>query len=203
MDYTITPNADYNSLEISFDGKPPTAVREALKGLKFRWHGVKKIWYGYSDEAAVRAAIDGVETEGPAADEKAVKQVNKPSTTEAVNQYGVKVGDLFYIDWGYDQTNIDFFQVCALRGKSSVIVRQVSPERVKMDGVSCMSAYCTYKLPEGILPPDSRSVFIDDNAKGKLCRVKPGYGSGLRIRITDHHDASPYHGQKVYESWYA
>lgn len=201
MDYTITRNPDFNSLEISFCGKPPAAVREALKSLKFRWNGKKKVWYGFADESAVRRTIDGAETEEPAADEKPVKKADKPSESE--NQYGVKVGDLFYMDWGYDQTNIDFFQVSALCGKTSVIVRQVSPERVQMDGVSCMSAYCTYKLPEGLLPPNSRSVFIDDNAKGKLCRVKPGYGGGLRIRITDDHDASPYHGQKVYESWYA
>jgi hypothetical protein len=29
-----------------------------------------------------------------------------------------KVGDLFYSSWGYDQTNIDFYQVTAVTGKS-------------------------------------------------------------------------------------
>ena len=28
-----------------------------------------------------------------------------------------KIGDLFYSSWGYDQTNIDFYQVTAVRGK--------------------------------------------------------------------------------------
>lgn len=28
-----------------------------------------------------------------------------------------KVGDLFYSSWGYDQTNIDFYQVTAVKGK--------------------------------------------------------------------------------------
>lgn len=63
MTYTITPNADFNSIEISFDGKPSEAVRNALKALKFRWHRIKKVWYGYADEATARAAIDGEETE--------------------------------------------------------------------------------------------------------------------------------------------
>lgn len=62
MNYTITPNAAYNSLEISFDGKPAEAVRDALKALKFRWHNVKKVWYGYADEATTRAAIEGKES---------------------------------------------------------------------------------------------------------------------------------------------
>ena len=66
MNYTITPNAEYNSLEISFDGKPAEAVRDAMKALKFRWHNVKKVWYGYADEATARAAIEGKPAETPA-----------------------------------------------------------------------------------------------------------------------------------------
>ena len=56
--YTINHNDQYNSLEIFFDGKPDEAVRSALKGLKFRWHRIKKCWYGFADEEAVRAAIE-------------------------------------------------------------------------------------------------------------------------------------------------
>lgn len=71
MNYTITPNVAYNSLEISFDGKPAEAVRDALKALKFRWHNVKKVWYGYADEATARAAIEGKESKS--AENKPVK----------------------------------------------------------------------------------------------------------------------------------
>lgn len=73
MNYTITPNAAYNSLEISFDGKPADAVRDALKSLKFRWHAAKKVWYGYADEATTRAAIEGKPTESKSAEKKATK----------------------------------------------------------------------------------------------------------------------------------
>ena len=37
----------------------------------------------------------------------------------------VKIGDIFYDSWGYDQTNIDFYQVVGLRGKSSVELRAI------------------------------------------------------------------------------
>lgn len=97
MTYTITANPEYNSLEITFDGKPAQAVRDALKTLRFRWHGQKKVWYGYSTEEAIRAAIEGKKAEKPA------------KTAEKVNKYGVKVGDLFSASWGYEQTNVDFF----------------------------------------------------------------------------------------------
>ena len=73
MNYTISKNAAYNSLEISFDGKPSEAVRDALKALRFRWHSVKKVWYGYTSEEAARAAIDGK------APEKKVKNAAKPT----------------------------------------------------------------------------------------------------------------------------
>lgn len=59
--YTINTNTQFNSLEIFFDGKPSDAVREALKALKFRWHKVKKCWYGYAEQEAVQNAIDGAD----------------------------------------------------------------------------------------------------------------------------------------------
>lgn len=57
MNYTITKNAEKNGLEIYFESKPSAEVRDALKALHFRWHGVKKCWYGRADEAAVFAAL--------------------------------------------------------------------------------------------------------------------------------------------------
>lgn len=63
MTYTITKNEQFNSLEINFNGKPSAAIRDALKALKFRWHGVKKVWYGYTDEETARKAIDGTDGE--------------------------------------------------------------------------------------------------------------------------------------------
>lgn len=59
MTYEITNNTQFNSIEIKFDCKPSEAVRDALKALKFRWHKVKKVWYGYADQSTVAAALDG------------------------------------------------------------------------------------------------------------------------------------------------
>lgn len=57
MTYTIENNAQFGSKEIYFDGKPSEDVRSALKALRFRWHSVKKCWYGYADEHEVVNAI--------------------------------------------------------------------------------------------------------------------------------------------------
>lgn len=77
MAYTITANSAFNSLEITFDGKPAQEVRDALKALKFRWHSVKKVWYGYATEEEARAAIDGGKVEKITA-----KKPEKPATVD-------------------------------------------------------------------------------------------------------------------------
>ena len=57
MEYTITKNAEFGSLEVRFDEKPADTVRLALKRLKMRWHGVHKCWYGYASESELVSAI--------------------------------------------------------------------------------------------------------------------------------------------------
>ena len=44
--YTTKHNDEFNSTEIYFESKPTEAEREALKKNRFRWHSVKKCWYG-------------------------------------------------------------------------------------------------------------------------------------------------------------
>ena len=56
--YTITDNAEYNSIEISFNEKPSEAIRDVLKTNKFRWNGKKKVWYGKTSHEAIMEALD-------------------------------------------------------------------------------------------------------------------------------------------------
>lgn len=63
MTYEIRANAQFNSKEIYFDGKPSESIREALKSMRFRWHSIKKCWYGFADEDSIVSAILGTSTE--------------------------------------------------------------------------------------------------------------------------------------------
>ena len=199
--YTINTNTEFNSTEISFEGKPTEAIRDALKALRFRWHSVKKVWYGYKTREEVEATIKGEAAETKAA----------PKKTEKANKYGVKVGDIFESSWGYEQTNVDFFQVIALVGETSVRVRQVCPELVKEDGISPMSCDRTYKMTNELLPPAPSSIFIEDQENGDLKRLKPGYykdpeeaNKNCHFKLRDFASAYKCNGEtvKVYESWY-
>lgn len=199
MTYTINRNNSYNSIEILFDNKPTEEIRNALKALRFRWHNVKKVWYGYSTEEAVKAAIEG----------KPNKQTEPKTKT---NKYGVKVGDLFSATWGYEQTNVDFFQVIALVGETSVRVREVYPQMIEENPTCSMAADRTYKLTNELLPPASCSVFIKDQENGDLKRIKPGFcndpeeaNKHCYFYLDSFANAHKCNGESttVYESWYA
>ena len=199
VNYSIATNPQFNSLEITFAGKPAQEIREALKALKFRWHSVKKCWYGYSTEDAARAAI-----EGKAAPEKSSKKAEKAPT---VNKYGVQVGDIFRACWGYEQTNNDFFQVVELVGTSSVRVREVCPEIISRTGYTSMSEDREYKITRDILPPLERSIFIEDQERGDIKRLKSYAADGVsnpQFKISSYADAwlVPVGSCIAYESWY-
>lgn len=95
--YTITANEAFNSLEISFNEKPAESIREALKALKFRWHAVKKIWYGFADRETVEKALKGEQiTAEPTATKTAKKAAGTPQNHIKFYYNGLKVdgGDL-------------------------------------------------------------------------------------------------------------
>ena len=54
------------------------------------------------------------------------------------NADGVRLGDIFYTEWGYEQTNIDFYQVVALKGKHTITLRM---NEAKSGTASSMTGY--------------------------------------------------------------
>lgn len=198
--YTINRNEAFNSIEVLFDGKPSEAIREALKNLRFRWHGVKKVWYGYKTEEEVREAIEGAES-----GEKSTSKTASKTEAEKVNKFGVKVGDIFHASWGYEQTNNTFVQVIALCGEQSVRVREVYPEITKEDAIGPMSADYTYEINNKLLPVRSSSVFIKDQQKGDIKRLCEWGKDSVAIKLDSFAYAHKLTegSHKFYDSWYA
>lgn len=131
------------------------------------------------------------------------KQKPKAKAKEKVNKFGVKVGDLYYASWGYDQTNIDFFQVVELVGETMVRVKEVIPVMIEenTEGYS-MARDVKFENTNKLLEPVKHSVFIKDQEKGDLKKIKD-YGSSLFFSISSYANAHKYNGEKLYESWYA
>jgi hypothetical protein len=63
---------------------------------------------------------------------KAAQQQRKEEKKNALNEFGnpFKIGDVFFNSWGYEQTNIDFYQVVEAKGKS-LVFRAIGQNIVK------------------------------------------------------------------------
>lgn len=65
---------------------------------------------------------------------EAIKQAKKDAKKNMVNPF--KVGDIVYDSWGYDQTNIDFYQVVEV-GAKSVKIREIAAKYLESAGFMC------------------------------------------------------------------
>lgn len=197
--YKIESNEQYNSTEVFFESKPERTTIDSLKAVKFRWNPRKGCWYGFLTADEVKAILEG---------EKAPEKPAKKAAEPKKNKFGVKVGDFFSASWGYEQTNVDFFQVVELVGECSVRVKEVWPEMVDEKAVSGMSADRTYKLDTSKMARVAdRSVFIKDQEKGDLKRLKSYAADGIsnpQFYLDTFASARYCSGEEVtkYESWY-
>lgn len=219
MNATITTNPEFNGIEISFTEKPARCTLDALKAQGFRWHNKKAIWYAKNTPERMEAAqaicsigdyaLQVLAEE--AAENRPAYGKGKKKTAEKsqpVNKFGVKVGDIFSASWGYEQTNNDFFQVVALVGESSVRVREVYLPLVDSLTVGPMAEDRTFKVTHELLPAANYSVFIKDQEKGDLKRLKSYAADGKsnpQFNLSSFCDAHYCSADniEVYESWYA
>lgn len=203
---TYTLNNRLNGIEITFSSRPASQIRESLKAAGFRWHKQKGLWY--AKQSAERLAL-AQELTGEAAPSEAAELTEAPrkaAKAAPVNKFGVVVGDIFWASWGYEQTNVDFFQVIELVGTSSVRVREVYPQRIAEEATCAMAANRTYNITREILPAAPRSTFIKDQERGDLKRLKSYYQDGSKPCFNLSSYASADYLEpgafKTYESWY-
>ena len=209
-------NKALNGIEIYFMVYPLVGTRDTMKKYGYRWNYKKSCWYAKNteerkdiakiicettvDEYKEIAERNGAEVTEIKA--KAEKKVNQPK--EKKNKYGVKVGDVFSMSWGYEQTNNNFFQVVALCGEQSVRVVEVVPKRIATEAVSPMSADYTYDIRQCAVKDSS--MWIKDQEKGDIKRLKCYNADGTRPQfyVTSYADAYYVSGDtiKVYDSWY-
>ena len=96
-------------------------------------------------------------------------------------KHNLKVGDILYSSWGYDQTNIDFYQVTEVIGDKSVKIRAIAS---KLDHAERGADYIV-AIPDKFL-----------NSKTMLKRVQ----QGNCIKIASYAYAYPWDGQPRYET---
>nr|WP_323086585.1 hypothetical protein [Providencia alcalifaciens] len=99
----------------------------------------------------------------------------------------VSVNDVFVSSWGYEQTNVNFYQVIALHGKKTVTVREIRAETV-LD--SAMSG--------------KKKPVLNDFIAEPLRRQVKEHGSEPLIKIEEYEQASLTSVDKehFFSSWY-
>ena len=120
--------------------------------------------------------------------------MNKPTSIIFPNGNVVRVGDIFYTSWGYDQTNVNFYEVAEVTAKC-FRVREIGSKVIYKEGYSSMSDH--------VIPDPTRRLSYVDAAQRieelSLVRINArGNFSLHRHALMRHRE-----GQEHYRSWYA
>lgn len=180
----FTKNEQFNSLEISFDEKPSQEVRNILKANKFRWHNVKKVWYGYKSQEEIEKALNGIDTVKP--------------TKQEQNNHSLKVGDILISSWGYEQTNNSFYKVVKT-SKSCVWLIRVRLPIKETRNCYAMAEDRKYDI-ENPKPYYDNETPFRKTVYNYSANKAPEDDS---VSISSYESASKYDGGWEYCSWYA
>lgn len=139
--------------------------------------------YSYrNEERRAQAIADAFNSRRAALAHKIKQQAERKAWA---NPY--KVGDLFRRSWGYDQTNIDWYEVVDVRGKM-LMVREIQQERVSTGWMQGKTTPQPGKFREGAprkcLAQDGR---IKINHYAHAYYVKPEIVGGVPVYGVDHY----------------
>ena len=170
-------------LKLTFDAERPvaTCIREtkrARMGYKvefcYRFKNAERMYQYVEGFLAGRREVAALKEERKVARAVARKEA----------QENVKKGDIFVATWGWEQTNVDAYQVVAKKG-ATVTLREIALE--------------TIEGSEGFMSDRVRPVknhFIGEAFTKRI--------TGRGIKINDCQHASPAEeGKEFYRSWYA
>jgi len=121
-----------------------------------------------------------------------IKLNNRSNIIENKTDYhNVKIGDIFYTSWGYEQTNVEFYEVDKVIGKKTVILKELHT-LVYEESDTCFSGK---KIPV-------RGEF-KENKKTLRKRISMEYSNDPIIKINHSINAWLWDGKPVDFSSYA
>lgn len=134
-----------------------------------------------------------------------VKEQSKPE--EKTFSHGLKVGDVLYASWGYDQTNLDFFVIVSATEKT-IRIKECTMEKTyeSSEGYSSMSRMIAFD-PKTAKPLEDSWMIKDQKGKGDIRKIQYYEYNGQKnmyIKFRASYGLlQKYEGTKLYESWYA
>ncbi len=137
-----------------------------------------KQFYYRSVEARDTAISEYFDSQKAISEAKVTSRVTRNSFVHTL-----KVGDILRNSWGYDQTNVDFFQVVETVGQKSVQIRQIGGHYTES---GCMSG---------------STVAVADSFIGEPMLKRVSKGNTVKIHSWGSW-AYPYDGKPAYTSSY-
>lgn len=129
------------------------------------------------------------------------KAEKKAASQEMVNPF--KVGDIVSNSWGYDQTNVDFYQVVEV-GKKSVKLRSIGQKSVPgTQGFMCENVV---PVKDKFLSKSTHENHYKDGNPPftKILKAYKNKSGGIDVYLSfKHGSGNKWGGQPLYNSWYA
>lgn len=181
--------ADKLSDAVAYVGENRNGKPRAVVFFGKQSNPVSDVWY--RDDDRRRAHVTQM-FEGRRAHLKRTAE-SRASRVAFVHDY--KVGDIFHTSWGYDQTNVEFFQCVEVKGKY-LILREIG----QSTEATCPDQWRTTPVKDSFLKPR----FEGDDRGLPIRRLAQQGG----VKIDDVRTAWPVkpkivEGREVYESHYA
>lgn len=147
-----------------------------LYGVAFQGRARKPLWY-YSFRTNAQREKSVKDTIAARKRHLEYKEEQKRKRREF--QHSLQEGDFLYTSWGYDQTNVEFYQVTKVIGKM-VEIREVAQKVVKSS------------------PPQDYVVPVKNKFIGS--KMKKKVGTGDRVKIESYSHASKWDGKPKYQT---
>lgn len=146
-------------------------------GIAFAGKAQKPLWhYRFRNEADRERRIE----ETADSRRKALAYKQKAQEERRTFRHSLQVGDILVSTWGYDQTNVNFYEVVAA-GDKEVTIREIGQKVVRDDGYGS----------ELVEPTPGRYV-------GAPMRKRPsGSGGHTYVRLTSFSSARKWEGKPV------
>lgn len=101
--------------------------------------------------------------------------------TETSKPHGLEIGSIFYTSWGYDQTNVNFYQVTRVIGSKMLALRPIRSTMVEDNGPSVyvtadVGNFCGEEMRRKC---SNGHVRIDQVEHGFLWDGKPKHQTGF------------------------
>ena len=156
-------------------------IKPAVSAFKGKQKNPFSNYYYLTIESASKAIKNFME----AADKRQEYKEQKAAERKAFKPE-FEVGDIFYTSWGYEQTNVEFYQVIEKPSAHYAIIQEIAQENVpnsmESHGMSC-----------SVMP--IKDKFISE----KIERRKVGRHG---ISFSSYRSAFKWDGQPKYKSWY-